>query len=239
LAGLAPDVILAHGAATVASLLQATRTVPIVFPAAGDPVGAGLVDILARSGGNVTGFMSFEYSMGGKWLELLKQIAPSVTRVAVLRDPAQGSGTAEFAAIQAVAPSLRMEVNPVNVRDAGEIERAVTAFARSANGWLIVTGGARAQLHRESIITLAARRKLPAVYTERNFIAAGGWSHMGPIRSTSTGRRPATSTAFSRARSRPTCRCRRLRSTRRWSISRPPRCLASKFRHRCSLAPTR
>jgi putative ABC transport system substrate-binding protein len=174
LAGLAPDVILAHGAATVASLLQATRTVPIVFPAAGDPVGAGLVDSLARSGGNVTGFMSFEYSMGGKWLELLKQIAPSVTRVAVLRDPAQGSGTAEFAAIQAVAPSLRMEVNPVNVRDAAEIERAVTAFARSANGGLIVTGGARAQFHRESIITLAARHTLPAVYTERNFIAAGG-----------------------------------------------------------------
>jgi putative ABC transport system substrate-binding protein len=174
LAVLAPDAILAHGAATVALLLQATRTVPIVFPAAGDPVGAGLVDSLARPGGNVTGFMSFEYSMGGKWLELLKQIAPSVTRVAVVRDPAQGSGTAEFAAIQAVAPSLRMEVNPFNMRDADEIERAVTAFARSANGGLIVTGGARAQLHREVIITLAARHKLPAVYTERNFIAAGG-----------------------------------------------------------------
>ena len=140
LAALAPDVILAHGASTVRPLLQATRTVPIVFPIAGDPVGAGFVDSLARPGGNATGFMTAEFSMAGKRLELLKQIASSVTRVAVLRDPTQGSGTSLFAAIQAVAPSLRVEVSPLNMRDAGEIERAVTAFARGSNGGLIVTG---------------------------------------------------------------------------------------------------
>ena len=145
LVALAPDVILAHGASTVGPLLQATRTVPIVFPVAADPVGAGFVDSLARPGGNATGFMQFEYSISGKWLELLKQIAPGVTRVAVLRDPAQAAGTSQFAVIQAVAPSLGVEVSPVNVRDAGEIERAVAAFARSANGGLIVTAGASAQ----------------------------------------------------------------------------------------------
>ncbi len=131
LAALAPDVILAHGAATVGPLLQATRTVPIVFPVVSDPVAAGFVDSLARPGGNATGFMPFEYSMSGKWLELLKQIAPGVTRVAVLRDPTIASGTGQFGAIQAVAPSLGVEVTPVNMRDAGEIERAITAFARS------------------------------------------------------------------------------------------------------------
>ena len=131
LAALAPDVILAHGATTVGPLLQATRTVPIVFPVVGDPVAAGFVDSLARPGGNATGFMSFEYGMGAKWLELLKQVQPSVTRAAVLRDATQGSGTSQFAAIQAVAPSLRVEVNPVNMRDAGEIERAVAAFTNA------------------------------------------------------------------------------------------------------------
>ena len=174
LVALAPDVILAHGASTVGPLLQATRTVPIVFPIVGDPVGAGFVDSLARPGGNATGFMTAEFSMAGKRLELLKQIASSVTRVAVLRDSTQGSGTGEFAAIQAVAPSLRVEVNPVNVRDAGEIERAVAAFARSPNGGVIVAAGAGAALHRNLIITLAARHKLPAVYWERFFVAAGG-----------------------------------------------------------------
>ena len=130
LAALAPDVILAHGASTVGPLLQATRTVPIVFPVVGDPVAAGFVDSLARPGGNATGFMTFEYGMGGKWLELLKEIAPSVTRVAVLRDPATPTGPAQFGVIQAVAPSLGVEVSPINVRDAPEIERAVAAFAR-------------------------------------------------------------------------------------------------------------
>ena len=180
LAALAPDVILAHGASTVGPLLQATRTVPIVFPLAVDPVGAGFVDSLARPGGNATGFMTFEYSMSGKWLELLKQIAPGVTRAAVLRDPDQGSGTGQFGVIQAVAPSLRVEVIPVNMRDAGEIERAVAAFARSPNGGLIVTASGLAQLHRDLIIALAARHKLPAVYYERFFVAAGGLISYGP-----------------------------------------------------------
>jgi putative ABC transport system substrate-binding protein len=141
LAALAPDVILAHGGSSVGPLLQATRTVPIVFPVVGDPVGAGFVDSLAQPGGNATGFMTYESSLAGKWLELLKQIVPSATRAAVLRDPTQGSGTSQFAVIQAVAPSLRMEVNPVNVRDPGEIERAIAAFARASNGGLIVTSG--------------------------------------------------------------------------------------------------
>jgi putative tryptophan/tyrosine transport system substrate-binding protein len=180
LAALAPDVILAHGAATVGPLLQATRTVPIVFPVVADPVGAGLVDSLARPGGNATGFMTIEYSMGGKWLELLKQIAPGVTRVAVLRDATQGAGTSYFAAIQAVAPSLRVEVNPVNVRDAGEIERAVEAFGHTPKGGLIVTAGAATTLHRNRIVTLAARHKLPAIYGERSFAAAGGLISYGP-----------------------------------------------------------
>jgi putative tryptophan/tyrosine transport system substrate-binding protein len=179
-AALAPDVILAHGTSTVAPLLQATRTVPIVFPVVADPVAAGFVDSLARPGGNATGFMSAEYSMGGKLLELLKQIAPGVTQAAVLRDPTQGGGTSQFAAIQAVAPSLRVEVNPVNMRDAGEIERAVAAFARAPNGGLILTPGGAATLHRDLIITLAAQHNLPAVYYERNFVAAGGLISYGP-----------------------------------------------------------
>jgi len=180
LSALAPDVILAHGSGAVGALLQATRTVPIVFPVAGDPVGAGLVDSLARPGGNATGFMTTEYSMGGKWLELLQQIAPGVTRAAVLRDPTLGSGTGLFAAIQTAAPSLRMEVNPLNMRDASEIERAIAAFARSPNGGLIVTAGAATQLHRDLIITLAARLKLPAIYNERSFATAGGLTSYGP-----------------------------------------------------------
>ena len=141
---LAPDVILAAGTSTVGPLLQATRTVPIVFPIVGDPVGAGFVDSLARPGGNATGFIAFEYSLSGKWLELLKEIAPGVTRAAVLRDPAVPSGIGQFGVIQAVAPSLRVEVSPIDVRDAGEIERAVAAFARSPNGGLIVTASALA-----------------------------------------------------------------------------------------------
>ena len=180
LAALAPDVILAHAATTVGPLLQATRTVPVVFPAVVDPVGAGFVDSLARPGGNATGFMNYEYSLSGKWLELLKQIAPSVTRVAVLRNAATASGPGQFAAIQAVAPSLGVEANPVNVRDAGEIERAVAAFARAPNGGLIVTASPAAALHRELIISLAARHKLPAVYFERPFVAAGGLISYGP-----------------------------------------------------------
>jgi putative tryptophan/tyrosine transport system substrate-binding protein len=175
LVALAPDVILATGTSTVGPLLQATRTVPIVFPAIGDPVGAGFVDSLARPGGNATGFMSYEYSLSGKWLELLKQIAPGVTRVAVLRDAAVSIGPVQFGVIQAVAPALRVDVNPINIRrDAGEIERAIAAFAGSPNGGLILTAGATAQLHSHLIITLAARHKLPAIYQYREFAAAGG-----------------------------------------------------------------
>jgi putative ABC transport system substrate-binding protein len=174
LAALAPDVILAHGGSAVGPLMQATRTVPIVFPIIGDPVGAGFVDSLARPGGNATGFLSNEYSLSGKWLELLKQIVPIVTRVAVLRNPAISSGPAQFGVIQAAAPSLRVEVTPVNMRDAPEIERAVTTFARSGNGGLIVTAGALGTVHRPTIIALAARHKLPAVYFDRSFVAAGG-----------------------------------------------------------------
>ena len=180
LVALAPDVILASGGSTVGQLLQLTRTVPIVFPIATDPVGSGFVDSLARPGGNATGFMNFEYSISGKWLELLKQIAPGVTRVAVLRDPSQGSGNMQFAAIQAVAPSLRMEVNPLNARDAGEIERSIAAFARAPNGGLISTSGAGMVRHRDLTITLAARHKLPAVYSERFYAAAGGLISYGP-----------------------------------------------------------
>jgi putative ABC transport system substrate-binding protein len=174
LAALAPDVILAHGVSSVRPLLQATRTVPIVFPIASDPVGAGLVESLARPGGNATGFMSFEYPLSGKWLELLKDIAPGVTRVAVLQDPTQGGGSSAFAVIQAAAPSLGVEVTPVNLRDAPEIERALADFARTSNGGLIVTGSALSNVHHKLIITLAARHKLPAIYFERSFAAGGG-----------------------------------------------------------------
>ena len=182
LAALAPDVILAPGASTVGPLLQATRTVPIVFPIMADPVAGGFVDSLARPGGNSTGFMLFEYSISGKWLELLKQIAPDVTRVAVLGDTSTPTGPAQFGVIQAVAPSLRVEVTSLNKRDAGEIERTVTAFARSPNGGLIVTAGGRALLNRELIIKLAALHKLPAIYFDRSFVAAGGLISYGPDR---------------------------------------------------------
>ena len=174
LAVLAPDVILASGTASLGPLLQATRTVPIVFVNVSDPVGGGFVDSLSRPGGNATGFMQFEYSLSGKWLELLKQIGPAVTRAAVLRDAALTSGIGQFAVIQSVAPSVGVEVSPVNVRDPGEIERAIAAFARSPNGGLVVTSSALAVRHRELIIALAARHKLPAVYYRRYFVASGG-----------------------------------------------------------------
>jgi putative ABC transport system substrate-binding protein len=180
LAALTPDVILTHGAATLAPLLQVTRTVPIVFAAVTDPVGAGLVDSLARPSGNATGFMNFEYGIATKWLELLKEIAPGVTRTAVPRDPTQGGSTAMLAALQATAQPLRVEINPVNMRDADEIERSIATFARTPNGGLIVAAGGRTLLHRELIITLAARHKLPAVYSNHSFVAAGGLISYGP-----------------------------------------------------------
>jgi putative ABC transport system substrate-binding protein len=181
LAALAPDVLVAGtGTATVAPLLQATRTVPIVFVSVIDPVAAGFVDSLAQPGGNATGFTLFEYGMSGKWLELLKEIAPRGTRAAVLRDPAVASGIGQFAAIQAVAPSLGMELRPVDVRDAGEIERAVTAFARAPNGGLIATASALTMGHSDVIISLANRHRLPAVYWNRRFVPGGGLIAYGP-----------------------------------------------------------
>jgi putative ABC transport system substrate-binding protein len=180
LAALAPDVLLAAGTLSVTALQRVTHTLPIVFVGVSDPVGAGVVDSLARPGGNVTGFMIFEYSMSGKWLEFLKQIAPSVTRAAVLRDAVNPAGIAQFGAIQATAQSLGVEVNPVSIRDAGEIERAVAAFARSANGGLIVTPSAGTSVHQNLIIALAARHKLPAVYAFRANVTGGGLISYGP-----------------------------------------------------------
>jgi ABC-type uncharacterized transport system substrate-binding protein len=174
LAALAPDVILAAGNAPVERLLQATRTVAIVFVFAIDPVGSGIVDSLSQPGGNATGFMQFEYSLTAKWLELLKQIAPGVTRAAVLRDAAVAAGIGQFAVIQSVAPSVGVEVSPINGRDASEIERAIAAFARTSNGGLIVTASALAGVHRDLLITLAARHKLPAVYSNRVAVTGGG-----------------------------------------------------------------
>jgi len=171
---LTPDVILATASPAVAAVQAATRTVPIVFAHAVDPVGGGFVDSLARPGGNATGFVLFEYGMGAKWLELLKEIAPNVTRVAVLRDSAIAAGTGQFGAIQSVAPSLGVELTPVNVRDPGEIERAISAFASSPNGGLIVTAAPSIVVHRDLIVTLAARHKLRAVYYSRYFTAGGG-----------------------------------------------------------------
>ena len=181
LAALAPDILLAgNGTPTVAPLLQATRTVPIVFVTVIDPVGAGFVASLAKPGGNATGFTIYEYSMSGKWLELLKEIAPNVTRVAVLRDPAIASGIGQFGAVQIVAPSLGVQLSPLDVRDAGEIERAIGAFASGLNGGLIVTGSPVANVHRSLIVTLAARHKLPAIYFSGRFVVDGGLISYGP-----------------------------------------------------------
>jgi putative tryptophan/tyrosine transport system substrate-binding protein len=174
LVALAPDVILASGGSVAGPLLQVTRTVPVVFTLTPDPVGAGFVASLARPGGNATGFTQIEYGMSAKFLELLKEIAPHVTRAAVLRDPAIAQGIGQFAVIQSVAPLLRMEVIPVDIRDAGDIERALTAFAQSSGGGLIVPGSGLATVHRDLIITLAARHKLPALYSTRYFVTGGG-----------------------------------------------------------------
>jgi putative ABC transport system substrate-binding protein len=180
LVALAPDVILAHGSSTVGPLLQATRTVPIVFAVVADPVGAGLVDNLARPGGSATGFMTFEYSMGGKWLELLKEIAPTVTRVAVFRDSSTPTGIGQFSVIQVAAQPLGVEVFPINMRDAREIERAVATFALSPNGGLIATSVAGVARHRDLIISIAARHKLPAVYPDHSYVTGGGLVCYGP-----------------------------------------------------------
>ena len=174
LVALAPDVIFTSGSAAIGPLRRATRTVPIVFVLVPDPVGAGFVDSLARPGGNITGFTQFDYGIGAKWLEVLKEIAPNTTRAAVIRDPAITAGIGQWGAILSVSPSVAIEVSPVNLVDGGEIDRGLTAFARSPNGGLIVTGSALAVVHRDLIIALAARLRLPAVYYDRYFVTAGG-----------------------------------------------------------------
>jgi putative ABC transport system substrate-binding protein len=180
LVALAPDVIFSVGSSAMGALQQVTRTVPIVFAVVVDPVGAGHVDNLARPGGNVTGFLLFEYGIAGKWLELLKQIAPPVTRAAVIRDPSASGGVGQWAVIEAVAPSMAVELSLINIRDAGELERDINAFARLPNGGLIVTANPLATQHRELITRLAGDRKLPAVYFERFFVTSGGLISYGP-----------------------------------------------------------
>ena len=180
LGALSPDVVLATGSLAVRSMKQASPATPIVFVGLIDPVGAGFIESLARPGGSTTGFLLFEYSLSGKWVDLLKEIAPGTTRAAVLRDPDVSSGPAQFGVIQAVAPSLRIEVTPVNVRDASGMERTVAAFARSGSGGLIVTGSGLATINRDRIVALAATHKLPTIYSNRVFVTAGGLVSYGP-----------------------------------------------------------
>ena len=180
LVALAPDVILTSGATALGPLLQATRSVPIVFAQVPDPVGSGLINSLARPGGNATGFTTFEYGLSGKWLELLKQMAPGVTQVAVIRDPTISAGIGQWGAIQAVAPSVGVGLRAVNVRDAGEIEGDIVAMARGPNSGLVVTSSPLSALHRDLIVSLAARHRLPAIYYQRGFVTVGGLMSYGP-----------------------------------------------------------
>ena len=173
LARLNPDLLMATGGASLGPLVEATQTVPIVFAHVPDPLGAGFIDSLSRPGGNVTGFASFDYAIAGKWLELLKQIVPSATRISILRDPSYAPGIGQFAVLQAVAPSLSVELIPIKVKDVAEMEGSMAAYARSTNA-LVVTASALAIAHRDLIIKLAAQHKLPAIYFERDFVAAGG-----------------------------------------------------------------
>ena len=180
LVSMAPDIILAHSSAAVAPLLQKTRTIPIVFTIVADPVGAGFVNSLARPGGNATGFTNFEYSMSGKWLELLKEMAPNLERVGVLREAAIAAGPGQFGAIQSVAARLGVELRPIDVRDAGAIERDIAEFALGANGGLIVTGSPAASVHRDLIIKLASRHRLPTIYNSPFYVNGGGLIAYGP-----------------------------------------------------------
>ena len=239
LVALAPDVILAPTAAVAAQLRQATRAVPIVFVQVIDPVAAGLVESLARPGGNVTGFMQFEYGMSGKLLELLKQVAPRLVRAGVTRDPSDTSGIGQFAAIQAVAPSLGVVLSPITIRDAGEIERMITTFAHGSNYGLIVPGSSLATLHRELIIKLAAHHRLPAVYRTPSSSPQAAYFLTGLIVWTTTDKRPAMSIASSTAKNRLICQFKHRLSTSLPSTSRPPRRSVSRFRQCCSPAPTR
>jgi putative ABC transport system substrate-binding protein len=239
LVALGPDVILASGDHSVVASQQATRTVPIVFTVVSDPVGTGYVASLARPGGNMTGFTLFEYSTSAKYLEVLKEIAPGVKRAAVVREAGTATGTGQFAAIQAAAPALGVELSAIGVRDAGEIEGSIAAFARSPNSGLIVTGSAPAAIHSDLIVALAAHHKLPAAYFARLVVAAGGLISYGPD-FLDVHRRPAlTSIASSKARSRLTYQCRRRPNTSWLSTSRLPRHSAWKYRRRYLPAPTR
>jgi putative tryptophan/tyrosine transport system substrate-binding protein len=208
LIALAPDVIMTVGSIAVAPMQQATRTIPIVFTNVADPVGAGIVQSLARPGGNATGFTNFEYSMSGKWVELLKQIAPHVRRAAVLRDPTAAAGIGQFAAIQGVAQSLGVELTPVAARDTAELERSMAAFARSATSGMIVTAGSTG-FRRDLIIRLASRHKLPAVYPFRYYAKDGGLISYGPDTLDPVRRATEYVTVYSKARIRPICQCRR------------------------------
>src|SRR5271166_5326799 len=239
LVALAPDVVLAAGGTFVGALQQVTRAVPIVFVEVSDPVNRGLVASLARPGGNTTGFTQFEFRTAGKWLELLKHIAPNTRRVAVIRDPSESSGIGYFTAIQAISPSLGVEVSAIDARDTSEIERAIALFARDSNSGMILTPTGEARSHRETIIAAAARLKLPAVYPYRYTSPRVASSPTVPISSTNVDSRLATWIAFSRARSLPTCRCRHPRNISWSSTERPPRHLGSPCHLRCSPLPTR
>jgi putative ABC transport system substrate-binding protein len=239
LVALAPDVILATAGPSVVALQQATRTVPIVFVQLIDPVGAGLVASLARPGGNITGFTAFEYGMSAKWLELLKEIAPRVTRVAVVRDPGITAGIGQFAAIQVAAPSFGVELTPVDGRDAGEIERAVAAFAQGANGGLIVTASPAIAARRELIMTLAARHRLPAVYPFRYYVDGGGLIGYGSEWTDQYRRAAGYVDRILKGDKPADLRCKRRRNTNWQSTSRLQTRSASKCRRRCSRVLTR
>ena len=216
LVALKPDVILAHGGTTLGPLQQATRTIPIVFPVAGDPVALGLVESLARPGGNITGFSLFEYSIGAKWLELLKQIAPRLTRAAILQQAGLPGALGQVGAVQAAGPTLGVEVKPLNVRDAASIEAGVTSFAQTPNGGMIVVAGALPQRHRDLIIAVTAQQSYRRS-TSSVLLSLPVASHpMEPMKPTSTAARRATSIAFLKARNQPTSRYR-LRQNMSWS----------------------
>ena len=234
-----PDAILANGTPILEALQKRSRTVPIVFVGVSDPLSAGFVPSMARPGGNITGFSNFEYAISGKWLELLNEIAPGTKRVAVLQHRDDAAWSRYLAPIEALAPSLGVRLTNVFLGDAIEIERTFDGFARERNGGVIVTNNARAMSQRQLIGMLAARHHLPAVYPARVYPANGGLFPTASIPSIPIGVRQPTSIAFSRARSRPTFRCRRRPNTSLPSTSRPPRPSASTYRRRCSLAPTR
>ena len=236
---LAPDVILSSGSSTTALLYQATRTIPIVFATLLDPVGAGLVESMARPGGNITGFATLDYEMSGKWLELLKEIAPGVTRAAVIRDPGTAAGVGQFAAIQAGASSQHVNLTPINLRAAADLERAVAAFARTRGGGLIVTQSAPASVHRALIVKLAARYELPAVYSARPFITAGGLIAYGPDRLDLYRQAADYVDRILKGEKPADLPVRRRPNSSSSSTSRLPRRSTSTSRRPCSPAPTR